>query len=219
MVQTQKNVQRTTAKWLQWLLLVQIITLTYAALTNVVNFGGWNDWLKLAFRAGVLVGLFMLRRQHKLYLAALVLCAVDFLFTIVCKLFLTNPAMLQVFYEWFRMDSPVVIFDIASKLLKFGEACSMAAFLLELLAHRTLVKTGSAPLCKSWLWLTVAVLALHILMQILTLVVTNMLSAGTLNVELYQQVYPFLNLPGIFARIVYAILLLQTSRRLMKSES
>lgn len=217
MVQTQKNNQTTASKWMQWLLFVQIIALTYAALTNVVNFGARNDWLKLVLSAGVMVGLFMLRRQHKLYTVAVALCGVDFLLTILCKLILGNSSIRQAIYEWFLLDTPTVLFEIESKLLNFGSACSMAAFLLELLAHRTLVKGISAPLCKSWLWLTVAVLAVHIFVQILTLVVTNMLSAGTLNVEQYQQVYPFLNLPGVCAKIVYAVLLLQTSRRLSKS--
>ena len=215
MVQEQKV--RTASKWLLWLLMVQILSLTYTALTNAVDFGAWNDWLKLAFSAGVIIGLFMLRRQHKLYTVAVALFGVDFLLTVLCKLFFEDTAVFQTIYEWFRLDNPAVLFELESKLLSFGAACSMAAYLLELFAHRTLIRQISAPLHKSWLWLTVAVLAVHIFVEILGLVVTNMLSAGTLNVELYQQVYPFLNLPGFGAKIVYAVLLLQTSRRLSKS--
>ncbi len=219
MVKTQKNEQRTATKWLQWLLIVQIITLTHSALTNVVNFGVWNDWLKLALSAGVLFGLLMLRRQHKLYMVTVVLCGVDFLLTIVCKLILTNPAMLQIFHEWFQLDTPFLLVDIASKLLKFGAACSTVAFLFELLAHRSLVKDANVHLGKYWLWLTAAAVVLYSLMQVLALIVTNMLAAGTLNVELYQQMYPLLNLPGVLVEIAYAILLLQTGRELRKIES
>lgn len=199
-------------RWLKWLLIVQIISLTYATLAPNIDFGVWDKWLLIGISAAVLFCVVQLWRGHKAYGIAVVLLSIEFFCTLLWKLFFNNTAAFQYFYELLQMDNPMGILEIGYKVRESGGLCGLVAFFFELLAHRSLVKNVNKRISHGWLGLGIAVVVLYLLMKALTGVVGDMLNSGTLDITLYQQIYPFLNLPGILLKIAYTVLLFQTGR-------
>lgn len=213
----QQKDQRGVCKWLMWLLIVQIISLTHATLAKIINFGAWDKWLFISISAVMLFCVVQLWREHKAYGVAVVLLSIDFFCTLLWKLLFNNTAAFQYFYELLRMDNPMDILEIGYKVHEIGELCGLAAFFFELLAHRILVKNVNNQLSNGWLGLGIAVVVLYILMKVLTGVVGNMLNSSTLDIALYQQVYPLLNLPGTLLKVTYIVFLFITERVLRRT--
>ncbi len=209
--------QRCICKWLQWLLIVQIISLTHATLAKIINFGAWDKWLFVATSAATLFCIVKLWCKRRAYAVAVVLLSIDFICTLLWKLFFNNMAAFRYFYDLFRMDNPMDILEIGYKVHEIGEFFGIAAFFFELLAHHSLTKGVDKRLGNCWFGLSVTVLVLYILMQVLTSVVTSMLDQGTLNTSLYQQVYPLLNLPGTLLKVAYIVFLFKTERVLRRT--
>lgn len=208
--------RRGICKWLMWLLIVQIISMSHVLLRRVVSFGNLEVWLQLIPHACVLWCLVKLRHKHKLYMVATVPLSISIICFLLWRLVFRSAGLFQHFVEIYQIQDPTSILRGVSKVSDFGEFCGIVAFALELLAHSSLTKNADKRISKWWFVLSVAVLVLYILMQVLTLVVSNMLTQGTLNIELYQQIYPLLNLPGNLSEIAYVVLLLLTGRALGK---
>ena len=210
--------QGIVCKWLCGLLIVQIINLTYGILAQNINFGQWDKWCLAAINAAALFFVIQLWREHKAYGVAAVLLSIDFICTLLWRFLFNNTAVFRYFYERLRMDNPMDILQIGYKINEIGALCGLVAFFFELLAHRSIVKAKNKRLSNGWLGLGISVVVLYILMKVLTGTVENMLNSGTLNIALYQQVYPLLNLPGILLKLAYAVLLLLTERVLRIEE-
>lgn len=213
----QSKDRRGVCKWLMWLLIVQIISMSYGILAANINFGAWDKWLFVAIDAATLFCIVKLWSKHKVYAVALVLLSIDFICTLLWKLLFNNTAAFRYFYELLRMDNPMDILAIGYKVHEIGELCGLTAFFFEILAHRILIKDVNKRLSNGWLGLVIAVVALYILMQVLTGVVGDMLNNGTLNITLYQQVYPLLNLPGTLLKVTYIVFLFITERALRRT--
>lgn len=213
----QQKDQRGVCKWLMWLLIVQIISLTHATLAKIINFGAWDKWLFIAIDAATLFCVVMLWSKRKAYAVAVLFLSIDFICTLLWKLLFNNVDAFRYFYELLQMDNPMDILKIGYKVHEIGELCGLAAFFFELLAHRILIKDVNKRLSNGWLGLAIAVVVLYILMQVLTGVVGDMLNNGTLNTTLYQQVYPLLNLPGTLLKVTYIVFLFITERVLRRT--
>ena len=200
---------RTLRKWLLRLLIVHIIGLTYSVLTHVVDFGTANDWLKLLFSAGVIFCLFPLGKNHKFYRIAAAILSVDLICSVL-RIVLNTHAVIQILYKTFQNDAFQVMVRVNNIFHVILLVCNFGAIFFEFVAHSKVVKTSNLRLSKCWIWLTVAMLTLSVLMNVLGSILVVMLEKETLDIGLYQQIQPFLSLPGILLRILYMVCLFKS---------
>ena len=204
-------------KGLKLLLVIQIISITYSVLAKVVNFGEWNDWLQLMLNVGVLYCLFKLRREQKFYTVAAAILGINLILTALQTIFYNKTVMpwaydyfgdgmFQILYWYVRIQS------VALPLCAFG------AMIFEYMAHRSLVTQSDRKLSKRWLWLIIATSVLFVVMSALTLVLIWELGNSTVNIPLYQLIQPYLILPGLVLRVLYAVFLFQT-RQVLSEEA
>lgn len=208
----QQSDQRGVYKWLMWLLIVQIVSTSYAILAEHIHFGEWDKWLFLAIDAATLFCIVKLWSKRKVYTVAVIFLSVDFLCTLLWKLLFNNTATFQYFYELYKINNPVDILKIGYQVREIGELCGLVAFFFEVLGHSSLVRSNNQRLGKCWIWLGISMLVLFAAMRVLNASITDMLEQGTLNVELYQKIVPSLSLPGRIIRITYAVFLYLTRR-------
>ena len=200
-------------RWLKWLLIVQIISLTHTALTKVVNYGVWYHWFDLAVRAGVPFCMFKLRREHKFYAVAAVFLGIEF----ICIAFTTlinSGAVFPLVRDLAGDNLMQLNWYVSAVKYVVLVVCGLGAMLFEHMGHRSLMKDISRKLSKYWLWLMLASLALSLAITGFTILVSHAFLVHTLNIVHYQQVYPFLNLPGILLKIAYTVLLFQAEKAL-----
>lgn len=208
--------RRGICKWLMWLLIVQIISMSYGILAKYIDFGAWSKWLNISIDATILFCIVMLWSKRKAYLVAVIFLSINFLCTLLWRLLFNNPDAFRYLYELRQMNNPMDILSIGYQVLEFGEICGMAAFFFEVVGHSKLVKSNNLRLSKGWIWLGIGILVVFAAMRVLNASITDMLEKGTLDVELYQKTVPLLSLPGRLIRIAYVVLLLLTGRELRK---
>ena len=210
--------QRGVCKWLQWLLIVNIISLSLGVLTKALNVGFMNSRLQIACSIGILIYLLRLRREHKLYILAIAFCCVDLLFTIL-QTFLLGEVGFRLLRELYHEDVNMVIVELSrlfSPILLISGLCTSV---FEYFAHSRLVKPTNQRLSKYWIWLTVGTVILFAVMRVVTPIVTEMVREGTLDLEQYQRLYPFMNLPAMLLRIGYVVCLFLTWRGKAREEA
>ena len=163
--------QRGVCKWLQWLLIVNIISLSLGVLTKALNVGFMNSRLQIACSIGILICLLRLRREHKLYILAIAFCCVDLLFTIL-QTFLLGEVGFRLLRELYHEDVNMVIVELSrlfSPILLISGLCTSV---FEYFAHSRLVKPTNQRLSKYWIWLTVGTVILFAVMRVVTPIVT-----------------------------------------------
>ena len=185
--------QRGVCKWLQWLLIIQIISITYAMLSRAMNFGIFNEWLKLGISVGIPFCLNKLVCGHGFYRVPVTFLSIK----VICT--------------WLRL---ILSSSVAGWVLWILLICDTGAMLFELIAHSKLVKAVNQRLSKFWRWMAFAALLVSMGVFLLNVFVPDMLRLGTLDVELYQKILPLLNLPGMLIRIAYIVFLFQTEQML-----
>ena len=210
--------EKNAVKWLFRLLIVCILSFTFEALTHVVNFGDWKDWVKLLFSAGIILCLFFLRYEHKLYGFAMALLGIELICSVFRLAFNTQWVM-QLLYESFHNDTFQFMVNVNNIFNITLLICSFSAILLEYVAHSRVVKSADARLSKWWLGLAVATLGLSIIMNILSSVLMNMIQQGTLLYDQYLQIHPFLSLPGLLVRLFYLVCLFKTAQLFTQAEN
>ena len=203
-------------KWLMWLLIVQIISMSYGILAKYIDFGVLDKWLYISIDAAILFSIVMLWSKRKDYLFAVIFLSIEFVCTLLWKLLFNNAAAFRYFYELLQMDNPMDILKIGYRVPEFGEICGLAAFVVEVFGHSKLIKSNNQLLGKSWICVGIGILIVFVAMRVLNANVTDMLEKGTLNLDLYQKMVPLLSLPGRITRIAYVVLLLLTGRALEK---
>lgn len=208
--------RRGICKWLMWLLIVQIISMSYGILAKYIDFGAWSKWLNISIDAAILFCVVMLWSKRKAYIVAVVFLSIEFICTLLWRLLFNNPDAFRYFYELLQMDNPMDILKIGYQVREIGGICGMAAFFFEVLGHSKLIKSDAQRLSKGWVWLGIGILVVFAAMRVLNASITDMLEKGTLNVELYEKTVPLLSLPGRITRIAYVVLLLLTGRALVK---
>ncbi len=200
-------------RWLKWLLIVQIISLTHAALTKVVNYGVWYQWLDLAVRAGVPFCMFKLRREHKFYAVAAVFLCIEF----ICVAFTTlinSGAVFPLVRDLAGDNLMQFLWYVSVVKYVLLVICGLGAMLFEHMGHHSLMKDISQKLSKYWLWMMLGSLALSLAITGFAILASHASLVHTLNIVHYRQIYPFLDLPGILLKIAYTVLLFQTERML-----
>lgn len=205
-------------RWLKLLLIVQIISLTHVALTKVVYYGVWYEWLDLAVRAGVPFCMFKLRREHKFYAVAAVFLGIEFI-CIAFTTFINSGAGFRLVRDLAGDNFRQFFWYVSVVKYVVLVICGLGAMLCEHMGHRSLMKDVNQQLSKYWLWLMLAVLALSLAITGFTILVSHAFLVHTLNVVHYQQRYFFLNLPGVLVKIAYTVLLLLTARALRKTDT
>ncbi len=200
-------------RWLKWLLIVQILSLTHTALTKVVNYGVWYHWLDLVVRAGVPFCMFKLRREHKFYAVAAVFLSIEF----VCIAFTTlinSGAVFPLVRDLAGDNRMQFVWYVSVVKYVLLVICGLGAMLFEHMGHRSLMKDISQKLSEYWLWLMLASLALSLAITGFSILASHAFLVHTLNVVHYEQIYPILNMPGILLKIAYTVLLFLTGRAL-----
>ena len=215
-VTTCQQDHRGICKWLMWLLIVQIISMSYGILAANIDFGAWSKWLNISIDAAILFCVVMLWSKGKDYLFAVLFLSIEFICTLLWMLLFNNTAAFRYFYELLQTDNPMDILLIGYRVREIGGICGMAAFFFEVLGHSKLIKSDAQRLSKGWIWLGIAMLVFFVAMRVLNASITDMLEKGTLNVELYEKTVPLLSLPGRIIRVSYVVLLLLTGRGLRK---
>lgn len=201
--------QRGVCKWLQWLLIVQIISITYAMLSHTVNFGIFNEWLKLAISVGILFCLGKLVSSCGFYRFPVAFLSVKVICTLVRHILGSNAVYPPV-RDLFAENYIEVMTSVSGWVVWIFLICDTGGMLFEWIAHGKLVKPVNLRLNKYWCWLTVAALVVSIGMFLLNVFVPDMLRQGTLDVVKYQKILPLLNLPGLLVKIAYIVCLFRT---------
>ena len=202
---------RSLSKWLQRLLIVSIISITYGVLTHTVNFGGYNEWIKLLINAGFLFCMCKLGQYHGVYRVPAIFLSIKMICTFV-RLIWSSNAVHPLIRDLLDENYIEVLTSVSTWTVWILLICDIAVLLLEPNAHSKMIKSVDLRLSKYWRWITVATLVVSMGMFYLNVFIPDMLRLGTLDVELYQQIQPFLNLPGMLVRIAYIVCLFTTVR-------
>ena len=210
--------RRGICKWLMWLLIVNIISLSLGVLTKAMNIGFMNSRLQIACSIGILVCLLRLHREHKLYIVAIVFCSIDLVFTIL-QTFLLGEVGFRLLRELYQNDANMVIVELSQLFSPILLISGLCASVFEYLAHSRLAKHTDQRLSKYWIWLTVGTLILFAVMRVVTPIVTEMVRKGTWDLEQYQRLNPLMNLPAMLLRIGYVVCLFLTWRGKAREES
>ena len=214
----QERNQRGTRKWLMWLLMVNIISLSLGVLTKAMYIGFMNSWLQIVCSMGALFCLFQLRREHKLYIVAIIFCSIDLIGTLVQTLLFSDDGW-RLMRELYQEDFYNVIGNITIVISRILLISGLAAGVFEYLAHNRLIKTTDQRLSKYWIWLTVGMLILFAAMRVMDWIVADMLEKETLDIEQYQKLNPLMNLPAMLLRIGYVVCLFVTWRGKAREEA
>ena len=214
----QERNQRSTRKWLMWLLLANIISLSLGVLTKAMYIGFMNSWLQIVCSMGALFCLFQLRREHKLYIVAIIFCSIDLIGTLVQTLLFSDDGW-RLMRELYQENFYNVIGNITIVISRILLISGLAAGVFEYLAHNRLIKTTDQRLSKYWIWLTVGMLILFAAMRVMDWIVADMLEKETLDIEQYQKLNPLMNLPAMLLRIGYVVCLFVTWRGKALEES
>ena len=206
------------SKWLYSLLVVQIISITYGMVTRTVNFGIFNEWLKLAISVGVLFCLSKLVRSHGFYRLPVTFLTMKVVCTLA-RLIWSSDAVHPLIRDLLDENYIKALTIVPVWMGRILWICDTGARLFELIAHGKLAKTTNPRLGKYWRWLTVATIVVSTGIFILNVFVPDMLRLGTIDVEMYQKMVPFLNLPGILVRIAYLAFLFQTGKALENAQN
>lgn len=201
------------SKWLYLLLVVQIISITYGMVTRTVNFGLFNEWLKLVISVGVLFCLSKLVRSHGFYRLPVTFLTIEVVCTLA-RLIWSSDAVHPLIRELLDENYIEVLTSVSMWTVWILAICDTGAMLFELIAHGKLAKTVNPRLSKCWNWLTVAAFVVSVYIFLLNVFVPDMLRLGTMDVDLYQKMVPLLNLPGILVRIACIAFLFQTGKAL-----
>ena len=210
--------RRGVCKWLMWLLMVNIISLSLGVLTKAMYIGFMNSWLQIVCSMGALFCLFQLRREHKLYIVAIVFCSIDLIGTLVQTLLFSDDGW-RLMRELYQEDFYNVIGNITIVISRILLISGLAAGVFEYLAHNRLIKTTDQRLSKYWIWLTVGMLILFAAMRVMDWIVADMLEKETLDIEQYQKLNPLMNLPAMLLRIGYVVCLFVTWRVKAREEA
>ena len=205
MIQTQSGVR----KWLLWLLIVNIISLSLGVLTKALNIGFMNDWLQIVCRICILFCLFQLRNEHKLYIAAIVFACLNLVCTLLHTFFLGDTGF-RLLLKLHKENVNMVIAELGRFFMAVHLIGGLCASIFEYMGHARLAKPFNQRSCKYWIWLIIGTVLLFAVMRVVTWFFTDMLSKGTLDIQRYQRIYPFLNLPGRLLQIGYLACLFQT---------
>ena len=206
------------SKWLYSLLVVQIISITYGMVTRTVNFGIFNEWLTLAISVGVLFCLSKLVRSHGFYRLPVTFLTMKVVCTLA-RLIWSSDAVHPLIRDLLDENYIKALTIVPVWMGRILWICDTGARLFELIAHGKLAKTTNPRLGKYWRWLTVATIVVSTGIFILNVFVPDMLRLGTIDVEMYQKMVPFLNLPGILVRIAYLAFLFQTGKALENAQN
>lgn len=210
--------RRGVCKWLMWLLMVNIISLSLGVLTKAMYIGFMNSWLQIVCSMGALFCLFQLRREHKLYIVAIIFCSIDLIGTLVQTLLFSDDGW-RLMRELYQEDFYNVIGNITIVISRILLISGLAAGVFEYLAHNRLIKTTDQRLSKYWIWLTVGMLILFAAMRVMDWIVADMLEKETLDIEQYQKLNPLMNLPAMLLRIGYVVCLFLTWRVKAREEA
>ena len=210
--------RRGVCKWLMWLLMVNIISLSLGVLTKAMYIGFMNSWLQIVCSMGALFCLFQLRREHKLYIVAIIFCSIDLIGTLVQTLLFSDDGW-RLMRELYQEDFYNVIGNITIVISRILLISGLAAGVFEYLAHNRLIKTTDQRLSKYWIWLTVGMLILFAAMRVMDWIVADMLEKETLDIEQYQKLNPLMNLPALLLRIGYVVCLFLTWRGKAREEA
>ena len=205
--------QSGTSKWLYLLLVVQIISITYGMVTRTVNFGMFNEWLKLVISVSVLFFLSKLVRSHGFYRLPVAFLTMKVVSTLA-RMIWSSDAVHPLVRDLLDENYIEVLTSVSMWTVWILTICDTGAMLFELLAHSKLTKPINLRLCMCWRWLAVATLVVSTGIFLLNIFVPDMLRLGTLDVDLYQKMVPLLNLPGVLVRIAYIVCLFQTGKAL-----
>lgn len=202
---------RTLRKWLFRLLIVHIISLTYSGLTHLVNFGEANDWLKLVIHAGILFCMIPLGKSQQLYRITAVILGVELACSLLRMGFNTH-AVMQKLYEMMEMDTFRFMTDVNNVFHIVLSVCGFSAIVSEYIGHSRVVKPVDLRLSKWWIGVMAVTLVLSVAMSVLSSILMAMIQNETLNYNLYQQIQPFLSLPGLLVKIFYMICLFKSGQ-------
>ena len=202
---------RSLNKWLHGLLVVHIISLTYSMLTNTVNFGGFNAWLNLLINASLLLCLCKLGKNHSVYRVPAVLLSIRLICTVL-RLIWSSNAVHPLIRDLFDENYLEVLTTVSTWTVWILLICDFGVLLLEPNAHSKMIKSVDLRLSKYWRWITIGALVVSVEMLYLNVIVPDMLRQGTLDIDLYQQIQPLLNLPSILVRIASIVCLFMTAR-------
>ena len=208
---------RTLRKWLLRLLIVHIIGLTYSVLTHTVNFGIFNEWLKLAISTGFLFCLSRMVKYRGFYRLPVAFLAMKVICTLA-RLVLSSNAVQPLVRDLLDENYIEVLTAVSGWVVWILWICDIGAMLFEWIAHGKVVKPADQQLSKYWQWLTVAALVVSAGMFLLNVFVPDMLRLGTLDVALYQKMFPLLNLPGVLIRILYMVCLYKSGQVLVQAK-